>query len=127
MKVLIIDDDTNITEIWKLAFKQNGFEGISSVTGRDGLDQAKSQKPDFILLYQIMTDMRGNDVLKTLKEDPTTNTIPVAIISNYSDPTLMQESIQQGALDYILKYQIESSDLDNKIKGLSQEVKTAPN
>lgn len=124
MKVLIIDDDANITEIWKIVLKQNGFEVLTAVNGRSGIDQAKTQKPDFILIDQIMPDMKGNDVLKTLKEDPTTNTIPMAMASNYSDTQLMQESIQQGALDYILKYQIEPLDLISKIKNLLQEVQS---
>ncbi len=124
MKVLIIDDDANITEIWKIMLKQNGFEVLSAIDGRSGIDQAKSQKPDFILIDQIMPDMKGNDVLKTLKEDPTTNMIPMAMASNYSDSQLMQEAIQQGALDYILKYQVEPMDLVNKIKNLLQEVQS---
>jgi DNA-binding response OmpR family regulator len=127
MKVLIIDDDTNLTEIWKLSMSQNGIEVISAVTGREGLDTAKSQKPDFILLDQIMPDMRGNDVLRTLKEDSEINMIPVAMVSNYSDSQLMQEAIQLGALDYILKYQIEPTDLINKIKNLSQDIQPKPN
>lgn len=122
MKVLIIDDDTNITEIWKLTLKQNGFEVLSAINGRSGIDQAKGQAPDFIIIDQIMPDMKGNDVLKTLKEDPDTNKIPMAMVSNYSDTQLMQEAIQHGALDYILKYQIEPLDLVNKIKNLYQEV-----
>jgi PleD family two-component response regulator len=127
MKVLIIDDDTNIIEIWGIILKQNGFEVLSAVNGRSGIDQAKTQKPDFILLDQIMPDMRGNDVLKILKEDPTTSNIPVAMASNYSDTQLMQEAIQQGALDYILKYQIEPLDLVSKIKNLLQEAKNTTN
>jgi DNA-binding response OmpR family regulator len=122
MKVLIIDDDANITEIWGIILKQNGFEVLTAVNGRSGIDQAKEQKPDFILIDQIMPDMKGNDVLKALKEDPTTSIIPVAMASNYSDTQLMQEAIQQGALDYILKYQIEPLDLVSKIKNLLQEV-----
>ena len=122
MKVLIIDDDPNITEIWKITLKQNGFEVINSTTGRSGIDQAKQEKPDFIIIDQIMPDIKGNDVLKTLKEDPTTNMIPMAIASNYSDTQLMQEAIQQGALDYILKYQIEPLDLVNKIRNLANEI-----
>jgi len=121
MKVLIIDDDTNITEIWKISLKQSGFEVISATTGSGGIDLSKTQKPDFILIDQIMPDMKGNDVLRTLKEDPETNMIPVAMASNYSDTQLMQEAIQQGALDYILKYQVEPADLVNKIKNLSQD------
>ncbi|MBU4098574.1 response regulator [Patescibacteria group bacterium] len=121
MKILIIDDDTNITEIWGIALKQNNFEVLTATSGRSGIDQAKTQKPDFILIDQIMPDMKGNDILKILKEDPVTNMIPVAIASNYSDTQLMQEAIQQGALDYILKYQIEPLDLINKIKNLLQK------
>lgn len=121
MKILIIDDDTNITEIWGIALKQNDFEVLTAASGRSGIDQAKTQKPDFILIDQIMPDMKGNDILKILKEDPVTNMIPVAIASNYSDTQLMQEAIQQGALDYILKYQIEPLDLINKIKNLLQK------
>jgi len=127
MKVLIIDDDANIIEIWGIILKQNGFEVVSATNGRSGIDQAKTQKPDFIFLDQIMPDMRGNDVLKTLKEDPTTSNIPVAMASNYSDTQLMQEAIQQGALDYILKYQIEPLDLVSKIKNLLQEAKNTTN
>ncbi|MBU3978742.1 response regulator [Patescibacteria group bacterium] len=121
MKILIIDDDTNITEIWGIALKQNNFEVLTATSGRSGIDQAKTQKPDFILIDQIMPDMKGNDILKILKEDPVTNMIPVAIASNYSDTQLMQEAIQQGALDYILKYQIEPLDLISKIKNLLQK------
>ena len=127
MKVLIIDDDANIIEIWGIILKQNGFEVLSAINGRSGINEAKSQKPDFILLDQIMPDMRGNDVLKILKEDPTTSSIPVAMASNYSDTQLMEEAIQQGALDYILKYQIEPIDLVNKIKNLLQEAKNTTN
>lgn len=121
MKVLIIDDDTNIAEIWGIVLKQNGFDVLTAINGRAGIDQAKIQKPDFILIDQIMPDMKGNDVLKILKEDPNTNMIPMAMASNYSDTQLMQEAIQQGALDYILKYQIEPLDLIGKIKNLLQE------
>ena len=127
MKVLIIDDDVNIIDIWGIILKQNGFDVLSANNGRSGINQAKDQKPDFILLDQIMPDMRGNDVLKILKEDPTTSSIPVAMASNYSDTQLMQEAIQQGALDYILKYQIEPLDLVSKIKNLLQEAKNTIN
>lgn len=121
MKVLIVDDDTNITEIWTITLKQNGIEVITAVNGKSGIDEAKAQKPDFILLDQIMPDIKGNDVLRMLKDDPLTSPIPVAMISNYSDNQLMQEAIQLGALDYILKYQIEPLDLVNKLRNLSLE------
>lgn len=118
MKVLIIDDDTNVVSIWTIALKQNEFEVITAVTGQTGIEEAKKNKPDFILLDEILPDMKGNDVLRMLKDDPEIQSIPVALLSNYSENQLMHDAIQQGAVDYILKYQIEPTDLVNKIKTL---------
>jgi two-component system, OmpR family, alkaline phosphatase synthesis response regulator PhoP len=124
MKVLIIDDDQMIVEVWSVVLKENGFEVITASNGSDGINQAKSQKPNLVLLDEIMPDMLGNDVLQTLKGDPETNAIPIAIVSNYSEGQLMQEAIRQGAVDYILKYQVDPQDLVNKIKGFLQETNT---
>ena len=119
-KILIIDDDQTIVSIWTMALKSENFEVITASTGKDGLEKAQKDKPDFILLDQIMPDIKGNDVLRTLKQDPETQTIPVAIASNYSENQMMQDAINQGAVDYIMKYQIEPSDLIVKIKSLMQ-------
>lgn len=118
MKVLIIDDDTNVVNIWTIALKQNEFEVLTAGTGQAGIEEAKKNKPDFILLDEILPDMKGNDVLRMLKEDPEVKAIPVALLSNYSENQLMHDAIQQGAVDYILKYQIEPTDLVNKIRTL---------
>lgn len=127
-KILIIDDDQTIVSIWSMALKTENFEVITAPTGKDGLEKAKNDKPDFIILDQIMPDIKGNDALRTLKQDPETQNIPVAIASNYSENQMMQDAISQGAVDYIMKYQIEPSDLIVKIKSLMQgEINSKPN
>jgi len=120
MKILIIDDDQMLIDTWVTMLRQEGYEVITSRSGADGIATAKKEQPDFILLDQVMPDMKGTDVLKTLKDDIQTAHIPVAMASNYSENTLMQEAIQTGAIDYILKYQIDPQDLVNKIKNLIQ-------
>jgi CheY-like chemotaxis protein len=119
-KILIIDDDQTIVSIWNMALKSEGFEVVTASSGKEGLEKAMREKPDFILLDQIMPDIKGNDALHALKQDPTTRDIPVAIASNYSENQMMQDAISQGAVDYIMKYQIEPSDLILKIKALMQ-------
>jgi DNA-binding response OmpR family regulator len=121
MKILIIDDDQTVNDLWAITFKNAGFDILTAISAKDGIDLAKTQKPDFVLLDQIMPDMKGNDVLKILHSDPATQPIPVALVSNYSDKQLMQDAIQSGAIDYILKYQIEPQDLVDKVKNLIQE------
>lgn len=118
MKVLIIDDDEAIISIWTTVLKKDNFELFTAGTGKLGIELAQKNLPEFILLDQIIPDMKGNDVLKLLKANPATAQIPVALVSNYSEPEMMHEAINNGAIDYILKYQIDPQDLGNKIKTL---------
>lgn len=125
MKILIIDDDPSIVDIWSIILLKEGYEIITASTGKDGLNLAKKEIPQLILLDQIMPDMKGNDVLQILKEDPQTKLIPVALVSNYSESELAQEAIKNGAVDYIFKFQIEPQDLAAKVKTLLQEATSA--
>lgn len=122
MKILIIDDDQLTSTTWSMGLKTAGFDVINATNGQDGINQAKSQKPNLILLDQIMPDMLGNEVLGTLKQDPETSSIPVMLISNYNENQMMKDAIAQGAVDYILKYQIETKDLVDKVKSLLNQL-----
>lgn len=126
MKVLIVDDDQLTATTWAMGLKSAGMEVITAASGQEGLNQVKSQKPDLVLLDQIMPDMLGNVVLNTLKQDPETTNIPVMLISNYNEAQMMKEAIEIGAIDYILKYQIETNDLVDKVKGIMTELESTP-
>jgi len=116
MKVLFIDDDEDITNIFSTALVKEGFEIASSLTGEEGIGKAKSEKPDIILLDQVMPDMSGNDVLKALKENPETKDIPVILLSNFSQEELVKGALDRGAVDYLFKYQVEPKDVILKVK-----------
>ena len=116
MKILIVDDDETLGAIFNTTFKKNGFDTVLAANGRTGIDKAKAEKVDLILLDQILPDISGNEVLKTLKLDPTTQNIPVIILSNFSQEELVKEAINSGAKDYVFKYQVEPLDLVNKVK-----------
>lgn len=126
MKILIIDDDTALATIFQDALKKGGFSTVHAADGRSGIDKAKTEKPDFILCDQVLPDMNGNEILKTLKADPTTKTIPIAMLSNFGQNELVQEAINHGALDYILKYQVEPNELIAKVNELIGQAKNAP-
>ncbi len=116
MKVLFIDDDEDLIEIFSTALVKEGFEVDSTLTGQDGLNKAKSDKPDIVILDQVMPDMAGNDVLRLLKEDETTKNIPVILLSNFSQEELVRGAIEHGAVDYLFKYQVEPKDVVLKVK-----------
>lgn len=116
MKVLIVDDDETLGSIISAALEKEGFTTLVSLTGRDAIDKVKSENPQLILLDQILPDISGNEVLKTLKLDLQTKNIPVMMLSNFSQNEMVSQAINEGATDYIFKYQVEISDIVNKVK-----------
>jgi DNA-binding response OmpR family regulator len=116
VKVLIVDDDENLSAVFEAALQKGGLETVFALNGKSGIDKARSEKPNLVLLDQVLPDIAGNDVLKTLKADSETKDIPVIILSNFSQEELVREAINSGAMDYIFKYQVEPQDLVVKVK-----------
>src|ERR1035437_10622415 len=90
MKVYFIDDDEDLITIFSSALVREGFQTAYSLTGTEGLEKVKTEKPDIILLDQVLPDMAGNDILKMLKADPATQAIPIILLSNFSQPGLVK-------------------------------------
>lgn len=118
-----MDDDDSILTVFSTTLKKEGIDVVTAKNAEEGLERAKSEKPNLILLDQVLPDMHGNQILGTLKNSSDTHNIPVAILSNFGQNELIEDAIKQGAADYILKYQIEPPDLVKKIKELTKEVK----
>lgn len=126
MKILLVDDDEALMTVFATSLRKHGYDVITAPNGQAGIDKCKLEKPDLVFLDQVLPDIQGNEVLKTLKEDLETKQVPVAMLSNFGQNELIQEAINTGAVDYILKYQIEPDDLDTKIKELTKTSKNVP-
>ncbi len=116
MKVLIVDDDEALSTVFTTALERSGFEAISARDGKTGIERVRSEKPDLVLLDQVLPDISGNEVLGQLKADLQTKNIPVMMLSNFGQEELVKQAINEGAHDYIFKYQVEVEDLINKVK-----------
>lgn len=116
VKVLIIDDDEALGAVFETALQKSGLETVFALNGQSGIDKAKSERPDLVLLDQVLPDISGNEVLRTLKMDTHTQRIPVLMLSNFSQEELVKEAIDNGAMDYVFKYQVEPQDLVGKVK-----------
>jgi len=111
MKVYFIDDDEDLITIFSSALVKEGFQTAYSLTGTEGLEKVKTEKPDIILLDQVLPDMAGNDILKVLKADPATQAIPIILLSNFSQPELVKGAIDQGAVDYLFNTKLNLKTL----------------
>ena len=102
-KLLIVDDsELDRLTLQKIAEK-NGYSVITASDGPEGLEKARSEKPDCILMDVVMPTMSGFEATRTLHEDPLTKNIPVIICSTKSLKTDEMWGKRQGAVDYIVK------------------------
>lgn len=116
MRILLVDDDEAILKVFSASLKTHGYEVITASNGTDGIEKVKTQKPDLVLLDQVLPDIQGNEVLVALKSDPVTKDVTVAMLSNFGQNELIERAINAGAVDYILKYQITPEYLATKIQ-----------
>lgn len=102
-KVLLIEDDSFISQMYSMKFRQTGIDFMVARDGAEGLELAKKEKPDLILLDIILPEIDGFEVLRCLKEDPLTRAIPVVMLTNLGQQENIQKGIAMGAKDYIIK------------------------
>jgi CheY-like chemotaxis protein len=110
-RILLIDDDPVVTEMYALALARGGHDVISAGDGPRGLQLAASNRPDLIFLDVKMPRMDGIEVLTQLSMDGITRTIPVVMLSNYDDRALVRQAESLGAKQYLVKAGINPSDL----------------
>jgi CheY-like chemotaxis protein len=81
-KILLVDDDQDFLDATRMLLEARGYAVIAALTGEEGYQKAKAEKPALILLDVIMThDSEGFDTARKLNEDPATNKIPVIMIT----------------------------------------------
>ncbi len=110
-KLLIVEDDKSIRDLYCIKLEKSGFEVFAAEDGGKGLDMAKKELPDIILLDVMMPVMNGFEVLKQLRKyDPTKET-PVIILSNFGEIDQMTNGFTAGATDYLIKAEHTPSDV----------------
>ena len=102
-KILIIEDDRDIVEMVEYNLREEGYATVSALNGEDGVNLARSEQPDLIILDIMLPIVDGFEVCRTLKSDDTTSHIPIIILSAKSQETDKVVGLELGADDYITK------------------------
>jgi len=119
MKVLIVDDEKGILKMYEEYLKTVEMEVITASDGQTGINLAKSQKPDVILLDIIMPKFNGLDVLKTMKTDPEIKNIPVFLLTNLPQECSGDKAKELGAAGYLVKAEYEPKMVVDVIRGVA--------
>jgi DNA-binding response OmpR family regulator len=102
-KVLVVDDEDAVREIYKKEFTTAKFDVVVAADGEEGLLKAAEETPELVLLDVMLPKMSGIDVLKALKQNPLTKEIPVLLLTNLGEETIIKEGFELGADGYLLK------------------------
>jgi two-component system phosphate regulon response regulator PhoB len=102
-RILIVEDERDLQQILDYNLRQAGHEVLAALRGKDGLELARSQVPDLILLDLMLPDVPGTEVCKQLKQDPQLRTIPVVILTARGEEIDRVVGFELGADDYVVK------------------------
>jgi CheY-like chemotaxis protein len=80
-KILVIDDEMDTVIYLETLLQDNGYETISANNGQEGLDKAKSEMPDLVVVDVSMPEKSGMRFFKEFKSDPTLEAIPVVFVT----------------------------------------------
>ena len=103
LTVLVIDDDPVILELLRVNFEIEGLDVICAADGEEGFRRAKAERPDIVISDIMMPRRDGLQLLTDLKGDPTTQHLPVILLSAKAQKTEVKQGLDLGADDYITK------------------------
>lgn len=102
-KVLIIEDEKDILKVLEYNLEKEGFRTLLCRNGEEGLDWARKELPDLILLDLMLPGLDGLEVCRELKREPKTSAIPIIMLTAKAQETDKVAGLELGADDYVTK------------------------
>ncbi len=102
-KILVVDDEVNITQILEFSIGAEGYEVITAANGEEAIDKARREQPDLIILDIMMPKIDGYEACRILKANPLTKGIPVVLLTAKGRDIDKRLGYEGGATDYIIK------------------------
>lgn len=119
-KILIIDDDIFLLEMYSLKFNEAGFDLDIAKSGEEAIEKLSGKEyiPEVILLDILMPTLNGFEFLKKIKENHITPKTKIIILSNLSQKEEIEQGMNLGADDYIVKAHHTPTEVVEKVKAI---------
>ena len=115
-KILLVEDDTLLIDIYSTKLKEAGYEFEVISDGNQVLEAVKTHKPDFVLLDIVLPQKDGWEILKSLKEDAATKDVKVLVLSNLGQKEEIEKGLKLGAVQYLIKAHYTPSQVVQEIE-----------
>ena len=102
-RILVIEDEPDLQRILEYNLRKAGHDVIQALRGQAGLDRARQDRPDLVLLDLMLPDIQGTDICKALKTDPDTKGIPVIMLTAKGEEIDRVLGFELGVEDYVVK------------------------
>jgi len=116
-KVLVVDDSATERHVLGDMLGKKGFQVVFAESGELGIEKAKSELPDLIIMDVVMPGLNGFQATKAISKDESTQHIPIILCTTKDQETDKLWGIRQGAKDYVTK-PIKADELLGKIASL---------
>ncbi len=113
-KILLVEDDTDLLQVLRLALKSAGFSVATATNGIEALRKARTLLPELIVLDLVLPELDGFAVCETLRKDRATAGVPILVVTGLSSEFTRLAGFESGATDYVTK-PITPSELVSKI------------
>ncbi len=116
-KILVVDDTPTERHVLVDLLTRNGYQVLTAESGEEGIEKARSEQPDLVLMDVVMPGLNGYQATRTLTRDDATKHIPIIVCTSKGQETDKIWGLRQGAQDYMVK-PINHEELLAKIAAL---------
>jgi two-component system alkaline phosphatase synthesis response regulator PhoP len=103
MKILIAEDSATIRRLVAARLSADGFEVLEAADGEEALQLARSDRPDLLVLDKVMPKLDGFEVVRALREDPETKTVPIVMLTGRTSEADVLGGLGLGVEEYMPK------------------------
>ena len=115
-KIVLVEDDSLMSSILAAHLIKEGFNIVSVTEGAQAFERIQAEQPSIVLFDIVLPGVGGFDILAKLKQDESTKSIPVLILSNLGSKEEIQRGIDLGAEDYLVKANSMVEEITGKIQ-----------
>lgn len=120
-KILVVDDEQDLLDLIEYNLRKEGFEVLKAENGETGIELAKQENPNLVLLDIMMPNMDGLEVCERMRKDTNLKHIPIIFLTARSDEKTEVEGLNKGADDFITK-PISTTKLISRIKAVLRRI-----
>ncbi|MEK7277547.1 MAG: response regulator transcription factor [Chloroflexota bacterium] len=125
VRILVIEDDVDISDFIRQVLIAHQYQAITALSGREGLNVARAQRPDLVVLDVMMPGMNGLDVCRQIRADPALADTPVLFLTSKGDVEDKVAGLIVGADDYLAK-PFDVTEFILRIRALLRRAKPKP-